>query len=113
MGPLCLATGCLCHAFIGFISLLAGPPPRNAVTSSSQRSDQLNTPVKLLGVGSHVEALQLHSNTQSLWSSGSTVCSLPGGAAVHVPGLHSHLQWNQVLLLAMSSYNAFILELGE
>ncbi len=32
----------------------------------------------------------------------STVCFLPwGGAMVHVPGMHPHLQWNQVLLLAM------------
>ncbi len=55
--------------------------------------------------GSPVEALQLHSNTQSHWSNGSTVCSLPRGAAVRIPGTHPHLQWNQVLLLVMSCYN--------
>jgi hypothetical protein len=41
-----------------------------------QHSNRLNPPVKLLGGGggSPVEALQLHSNTQSHWSSGSTIC---------------------------------------
>jgi hypothetical protein len=38
-----------------------------------------------------VEALQLLSNTQSHWTSGSTVCSPPRWAAVHAPGMH--LQW--------------------
>ncbi len=51
-----------------------------------------------------VEALQLHSNAQSHWSSCSIVCSPPSGRAVHVPRIHPHLQWNQVLLLAMSCY---------
>jgi hypothetical protein len=51
-----------------------------------------------------VEALQLHSNTQPHWSSGSTICSLPRGAVVRVPGMYSLLQWKQVLLLAMSRY---------
>jgi hypothetical protein len=53
---------------------------------------------------SHVEALQLHSNTQSHWSSGSTVCFPPGRADVCVLGMHPHLQQNRVLLLAMSRY---------
>jgi hypothetical protein len=51
-----------------------------------------------------VEALQLHSNTQSPWSSGSTVCFPSGGTAVCIPEMHPHLQWNRVLLLAMSNY---------
>jgi hypothetical protein len=51
-----------------------------------------------------VEVLQLHSYTQSHWSSGSTICFLPRGAVVHVLGMHPHLQWNQVLLLAMSPF---------
>jgi hypothetical protein len=45
-----------------------------------------------------VEALQLHSNTQSHWSSRSTVCIPPRGAVVRVLGMHPHLQWNWVLL---------------
>ncbi len=46
-----------------------------------------------------VEALQLHSDTQSHWSSGSTVCLLPRGSAVHIQGIHPHVQqWNWVLL---------------
>jgi hypothetical protein len=56
-----------------------------------------------------VDALQLHSNTQSHWSSGSTIASCPeggGGAAVRIPGMHPHLQWNWALLLAMSRYIA-------
>jgi hypothetical protein len=51
-----------------------------------------------------VKVLQPHSYTQSHWSSGSTICFLPRGAVVHVPGMHPHLQWNWVLLLAMSPY---------
>ncbi len=51
-----------------------------------------------------MEALQLHSNTQSHWSSGSTTCFLPRGEVIRVPGMQPHLQWNQVLLLAMSPY---------
>ncbi len=51
-----------------------------------------------------MEGLQPHSNTQSQCSSGSTVCFPPRGAAVYVPGMHPHLQWNWVLLLAMSRY---------
>jgi hypothetical protein len=43
-----------------------------------------------------VEAPQIHSNTQSHWSSESTVCFLSGGSAVHVPGMHPFSQWNQV-----------------
>ncbi len=55
-----LATGCLSHAFPGFIPLLAGPPPhRNTLTT-----DQLNPPVKLQGGGRPVEALQFHSHPQ-------------------------------------------------
>ncbi len=36
-----------------------------------------------------VEALQLHFNTQSHLSSGSTVYLLPRGAGVHFPGMHN------------------------
>ncbi len=50
-----------------------------------------------------VEALKLHSNTQSQWSSGSIVCSRLGGQ-VCIPGMHPHLQWNWDLLLVMSRY---------
>ncbi len=39
---------------------------------------------------------------QSHWSTGLTVCFMPGGQCF--PGLHPHLQWNRVLLLAMSCY---------
>jgi hypothetical protein len=39
-----------------------------------------------------VKALQLHSNTQSHWSSRSTVCIPPSGTAVRVLGTHPHLQ---------------------
>ncbi len=60
--------------------------------------------VKLLG-GNPVEALQLHCNTQSHWSSWSTVCFPPKGAAVCLLGMHPHLQWNRILLLAMSRYS--------
>jgi hypothetical protein len=52
----------------------------------------------------HVKDLQLHSNKQSHWSSSSTVCFLPRGTAVRVPGMHSCLQWNQALLLAKYRY---------
>jgi hypothetical protein len=51
-----------------------------------------------------VEALQLHSNILSYWSCMSTVYFPPRGAALCIPGMHSHLRWNQVLLLAMSHY---------
>jgi hypothetical protein len=51
-----------------------------------------------------VEALQVHTNTQSHWSSGSTIRFPPRGAAVRIPGMHPHLQWNQVLLLDMSPF---------
>ncbi len=51
-----------------------------------------------------MEALHLHSNTHSHWSSGSTVCFSPRGDAVRVLGMHPHLQCNQVLLLAKSRY---------
>jgi hypothetical protein len=33
-----------------------------------------------------VDSLQLHSNTHSHWCSGSTICSLPRGTMVHLPG---------------------------
>ncbi len=42
------------------------------------------------------------------WSSRSTVCSSPEGAAVRVPGMRPHLQWNRVRLLAMSRYRLLI-----
>jgi hypothetical protein len=48
-----------------------------------------------------VEALQL---TQSHWSSGSTVCFPLTRAAGCALVMHPHLQWNRVLLLAMSCY---------
>ncbi len=51
-----------------------------------------------------MEALHLHSNSQSHWSSGWTVCFPPMGAAVRIPWMHPHLLWNWVLLLAMSRY---------
>ncbi len=54
-------------------------------SSSSLLSDQLNPLVKLLG-DSPVEALQLHSNTHSHWSSWSTFCFPPRGAAGHRSG---------------------------
>ncbi len=61
---------------------------------SSSRGMEL----KCYGIIRYVEALQLYSNTQSHWSSGSTVCFPPSRAAVRVPGMH------RVLLLAMSRY---------
>jgi hypothetical protein len=48
-----------------------------------------------------VEALQLHSHIQSHWSSESVICFLHEGAAVRVPGMRPHLQWNQVVRIAM------------
>ncbi len=61
----------------------------------------VKSPGQLLeGWGSPLEALQLHSNTQSHWSSRSTICIKLGGAAVRIP----QLQWNRVPLLAMSRY---------
>ncbi len=51
-----------------------------------------------------VEALHLHSNTQSHWSSGSTVCFLPRGPAFPVKGMHPQLLRNWDLLLVMSRY---------
>jgi hypothetical protein len=38
--------------------------------------------------GSPVEALKFHSNTQSHWSSGPTVCLLSRGSAVCILGMH-------------------------
>jgi hypothetical protein len=58
----------------------------------------------LLLYDAHMELLHSYTSTQSHWSSGSTVCFPLGGAAVRIPGMHPHLQWNQVLLLAMSRY---------
>jgi hypothetical protein len=71
--------------------------------SSSQRSDRFKSRCQVA-----VETLQLHFNEQSYWSSGSTVCFQPRGAPVHVPLMYPHLQWNQVLLSAMSRYNISI-----
>jgi hypothetical protein len=51
-----------------------------------------------------MEALQFNSITKSHWSSGSIVCFWLKGAAVRVPGMHPHLQWNQIILLAMPRY---------
>ncbi len=83
-------------AFPGSVPLLAGPPPpHNTVTDRA--------PVKLLG-GSHVEALQFHSNTQSHWSSGSTVCFLSRGiSGLHPQDAQTH-NGTGFLLLAMSRY---------
>ncbi len=57
---------------------------------------------------SHSAALaipsRVHSNKQSHWSSGSTVCFLPRRVAVRILGMHPHIPWNRVLLLAMSCY---------
>ncbi len=55
--------------------------------------------------GKCVEALQIHSNTQSFWSSGSINCLLPtwGGSNSQL-GMHQHVQRNRVLLLAMSRF---------
>jgi hypothetical protein len=52
-----------------------------------------------------MEELQLYSNTQSHWSSGSTVCFPPRVTVVCIPRMHPHLQWNRVLLLAMSCFS--------
>jgi hypothetical protein len=106
IGPLCLQShDNLCHRLPE-----PGLPRFHSVpcmsSSSSQHSDQLNPPVKLLG-GRPVEALQLHSKTQSYWSSVSTVSFPPREAAVRVLGMHPHRQWNRVLLLAMSCYRRF------
>ncbi len=57
--------------------------------------------------------LHSHTNTQSHWSRESTVFFPPrvaavralGGAAVRALGVHPHLQWNWVLLFAMSRYS--------
>jgi hypothetical protein len=50
-----------------------------------------------------VEALQLHSNTVSLVQWLNRLLPAQGGSGC-VLGLHPHLQWNHVLLLAMSCY---------
>jgi hypothetical protein len=50
-----------------------------------------------------VELLHSHTTTQSHWSSGSTICFLPRGAAVCVPRMHPHF-WNWDLRLGMSPY---------
>ncbi len=42
-----------------------------------------------------VELMDSHTITQSHLSSGSTVCFLPGGAAVHVLGMHPYFwKWD-------------------
>jgi hypothetical protein len=88
------ATGCLNRAFPGSILLLAGPPPlRNTVTGLIPWPSCWED---------HVESLQLPSSTQSHWSSWSTVCFPPMGAAFCIPGMHPRLQWNRRLLLTMS-----------
>ncbi len=50
-----------------------------------------------------VEDLQLHSNTVSLVQWLNRLLPAQGGSGC-VLGLHPHLQWNHVLLLAMSCY---------
>ncbi len=67
---------------------------------------RVRAPVTLLR-GSPVEALQFHSNTQSHWSSGSTVCFPPKGSAVRILEMHPLSQWNRFLLLALSYYKSF------
>ncbi len=64
----------------------------------------VTAPVKLLG-GRRVEALQLQPNIQSHWSSGLTICFPPIRATVCFPGMHSHIQWNRILLIVMSRYS--------
>jgi hypothetical protein len=86
------------YVFPCSIPILAGPPPpSNTVTGQGPG-------LVIGGGGSPVEAQQLHSNTQSHWSSGSTVSFLPRMATVCLPGMNPHLQWNCVLLLAMFRY---------
>jgi hypothetical protein len=54
-------------------------------------------------LGSIVELLNFHTTTQSHWSSRTTVCFLPRGAAIRTLGVHPHFgNWD--LLLAMSRY---------
>ncbi len=73
-----LATGYLSHAFPSSLMLLAGSPaPRNTVTGYIPQSSCWGWG------GSLVEALQIYSNTQSHWSSGSTLCFPLMGAEVH------------------------------
>ncbi len=55
----------------------------------------VRAPFKLLR-GSPIEAPQFHSNTQSHWSSESTICFPPSGSAVRTLGMHPLSQWNQV-----------------
>jgi hypothetical protein len=80
------------QALPGFILLLAGPPPPSSTVTGK-------SPSHVAGGGSPVEVLQLHSNTRSYWSSGSTICL---GAVVHILGMNPYLLWNCVLLLEMS-----------
>ncbi len=56
-----------------------------------------------------VKLLHSHTTTQFHWSSESTICSLPRGPAIRVPGKHLHI-WNWDLLLAMSRYSPLILD---
>ncbi len=50
-------------------------------------------------------ALQFHFNTQSHWSSGSTICFPSRGSVVRVPGMHI-LQWNWVSPVSAVSLQA-------
>jgi hypothetical protein len=95
--------GMITHAFPGSIPLLAGPPPppHNKVTGQSPGQ------VAGGGGGEACGGPAASLRYQSHQASGSTICFLPR-AAVWVLGMHSHLQWNQVLLLAMSHYNTYI-----
>ncbi len=94
----------LSHAFLRSILLLA------TLLLLLATQWPVKSPGQVAGGGSPVEALQLHSNTQSHWSSGSTISLPPMGAAICIPGMYPHLQWNWVLLLAMSCYSTSILK---
>jgi hypothetical protein len=60
--------------------------------SMSICTSMLHVHVQNTCIGSAMEALQLHFNTPYHWSNGLTVCFLPSGAAIHVPGMHPHLR---------------------
>jgi hypothetical protein len=56
--------------------------------STLQHSEWLEPRSSCLGGGGPVEALQLHTTTQSHWSSGSTICFSSRGSALRVLGIH-------------------------
>jgi hypothetical protein len=55
----------------------------------------VRAPVKLLG-GRPVKSLQFYYNTQSHWSSGSTICSPSRVSPVRIPEMYPLSQWNRV-----------------